>query len=171
MRIGAHSLWLPELERGRARALACALAEPEAPGFRAPADRLSEIAGQPSSRALAARGLRALGGLAAPVKVIERLDELMRAGAGGAPAWPLSDQTRQELGWSEAEAGRILKALGFSRARKAQPDTPPAWRPPRLEARQKPAARDTQSPFAALAALKPAPARKRRSPRHRARAS
>jgi ATP-dependent RNA helicase SUPV3L1/SUV3 len=83
----------------------------------------------------------------------------------------LSDQARQELGWSEAEADRILKALGFTRARKAQPDAPPAWRPPWLEARPKPAARDTHSPFAALAALKPAPARKRRPPRRRARVS
>jgi ATP-dependent RNA helicase SUPV3L1/SUV3 len=174
VRFGAHSLWIPDVERPRARTLASALAEPEAPGFRAPHDRISEITGEPTPRALAARGLRALGALAVPASAVEKMDELMRAGANG-PAWPLTDEMRAALGWGEAEAQAILKALGFTRAKKPEPGAVAAWRPPRLAAPPRPAGRQAHSPFAALAALKPEPPQRhpqrRRPPKRRARSA
>jgi ATP-dependent RNA helicase SUPV3L1/SUV3 len=97
------------------------------------------------------------------------MDELMRAGACG-PAWPLTEEMRSALGWSEAEAQAILKALGFTRAKRAEPNAPATWRPPRLEVRPAKPARAAHSPFAALAALKPQPPQpraQRRRPRPR----
>jgi ATP-dependent RNA helicase SUPV3L1/SUV3 len=174
VRFGAHSLWAPELERAKARALACALAEPEAPGFRAPADRISPVAGpEPATRALAARGLRALDGLAVPVAALERMDALMRGAGGGPNGWTLPEAALGELGWSEAEAARILKALGFARAKTSEPGAPASWRSPKpARPRAARSEREVHSPFAVLSALKPeAPALKRRPRRRRRRSA
>ena len=79
----------------------------------------------------------------------------------------LSDQARAELGWSEDEAGQILRGLGFAAPAGAAGEAP-GLAPARARAgaaagaRRSPAA----SPFAALAALKPAP--RQRGGRHRA---
>ena len=96
-----------------------------------------------------------------PVERLERLDELLRAGR-----MVLSDEAREELGWSQQEANAILRGLGFAPARKGEPVT---WRrrgPPRAE---KPVQAPAHSPFAALAALKAPPPRKRRPRRRKAR--
>lgn len=169
VRFGAHSLWVPEIAYAKARALASALATPEAPGFRAPQDRLTPLVTPVSAWALSARGLRAVGDLAVPVAAIEKLDELMRAAAHGVH-WPLTADMRQALGWSEAEASAILKGLGFTRTRRPGEDAAETWRPPRLEPKDRPKpAREAHSPFAALVALKPPPQPARPARKTRAR--
>jgi ATP-dependent RNA helicase SUPV3L1/SUV3 len=167
VRIGAHSVWLPAVLKPKARALACAVTAEEAAGWRAPSDKVTRLPQpEPSSRALAARGLRACNGLAVPVEALERLDALLRASPRQGQGVVLSDQAREELGWSEAEAFRVLKGLGYVGARKASPDEPAVWRArrPKAEPKAKP---PPDSPFAALAALKPAASARRRRPRRR----
>jgi ATP-dependent RNA helicase SUPV3L1/SUV3 len=170
VRLGAFSVYMPALLRPEARALTQALAARDVPGWRPTSDRPSRLPAQaPSARALAAFGLRAVRGLAAPVEQLERLDELLRAGVKQGGGVVLSDAAREELGWTADEAREILKGLGFAAIKRTGETT--AWR--------RRAERDfavehrpvvaPNSPFAALAALKgePAPARR---PRRRRRA-
>ena len=170
VRLGAFSVFLPSLLKPEARALAQALSGRGAPAWKPPIDRLSRLPAQtPSPRTLAAYGLRAVRGLAVPVEQLERLDELLRAGAKAHGGQVLSDQGREELGWREDEAAVILKGLGFVGVRR--PNEPTAWRRKfeRDFAVEKKAITPPDSPFAALAALKgdPTPARR---PRRRRRA-
>jgi ATP-dependent RNA helicase SUPV3L1/SUV3 len=133
------------------------------------AGRVGPLPAQPpSARTLAAFGLRAVRGLAVPVEQLERLDELMRAAPKAGGGVLLSDQARDELGWSEREAGQILKGLGFVAARR-EPGQPVAWRR-RTEkdfAVERAPRATAHSPFAALAALQPAAAPPARRPRRR----
>jgi len=148
VRIGAFSLLLPSQAAPEARAFAQAFA------LQAPSP----------ARALGLRGLLAVGGLTVPAAALERLDEQLRAGG-----MMLSDEARAALGWSEDEARRILRDLGFTPARRAESGGRTLWR--RRTARPAPPRADKvapASPFAALAALKAAPApirRRRRKPR------
>jgi len=138
VRIGAFSVFLPGLLTPEAIAHASALSD-----------------------APAARGLRAVGGHLVRVDMLERLDELLRAGQ-----MTLTEQAREELGWTSPQANSILRGLGFIPAKKGEPVT---WRrrsPPKVE---KPAEAPAHSPFAALAALKAPPPRKRRVRRRKAR--
>ncbi len=164
VRLGAFSLYMPALLKPDARALALALAARELPGWRPAPDQVSRLPAQPpSARALAAFGLRSVGGLAAPVEQLERLDELLRTGVKQGGGVLFSDQARGELGWSADEARQILRGLGFAAITRAGEET--AWRR-RFEkdfaVEQRPIV--PHSPFAVLAALKgePAPARRPR---------
>jgi len=164
VRLGAFSIYMPVLLKPEARALTQALSARDVPGWRPAADMLSRLPAQvPSPRALAAFGLRAVGRLAVPVEQLERLDELLRAGVKQGGGVILSDQAREELGWSADEAREVLKGLGFAAIKRQGEAT--AWRR-RFErefaVEHRPIA--PHSPFAALAALKgePAPARRPR---------
>jgi ATP-dependent RNA helicase SUPV3L1/SUV3 len=170
VKIGAFSLYMPGLLKPAARTLTQAFAARGADPWRPPPDEVSVLPVQtPAPRTLAAFGLRAVRGLAVPVEQLERLDELLRAAPKAGGGVTLSDQAREELGWSADEARRILRGLGFV-AMKGD-EGPTAWRrrvekePPAHPARTVP-----HSPFAALAALTtPAPPRRprRRRPRSR----
>jgi len=170
VRLGAFSLFLPALLRPEAASLSQAFARRQVPDWRPAIGAPSPLPEpRPGPAALAAFGVRAVGRLAVPVEQLERLDELLRATQRRGDASVLSDQAREELGWDEGQAGAILRGLGFI-AVPAQPGEPTAWR-----RRGEPAARAGQahaaSPFAALAALRPAAApvrRKRRRPKARA---
>jgi ATP-dependent RNA helicase SUPV3L1/SUV3 len=168
VRLGAFSVYMPSLLRPEARALTQALVARDVPGWRPAADKPSRLPAQaPSPRALAAFGLRAVRGLAVPVEQLERLDELLRAGVKHGGGVVLSDQAREDLGWSGDEAREILKGLGYAAIKR--PDQPVAWR--------RRAERDfavehrpilaPNSPFAALAALKGESAPVRRPRRRR----
>ena len=171
VRIGAFSIFLPSLLGARARQFQAAFDRTQ--GWRPPHDAVGPLPSPlPEPRTLAAHGLRAVGRLAVPVEALERLDELLRAAPRQDGAAVLSDQAVEELGWSPAEAREIMRALGFAPAGKPQTGEPAAWRPrrDRSEAGLAPGKPD-QSPFAALAALKPdAPRRRRRPARKRAKA-
>jgi len=172
VRIGAFSLFLPALLKPEARALLQAVAAREAADWRPSPDainRLPEPA--PSARALSAYGLRAVRGLAVPVERLERLDDLLRAGARQNGGALLSEQALEELGWSPADAQSILRGLGYVPAGRPKADEPVAWRR-RAERKVElaPAPRP-HSPFAALAALKDQPAPPRRVRRRRRKAA
>jgi ATP-dependent RNA helicase SUPV3L1/SUV3 len=171
VRFGAFSLFLPRLLKPDARAHLAAYAAVEAPSWAPPSDRLSALpTPQPAPRVLAARGLVAVGRQAAPVETLERLDALLRASGAVKGPRRLSDQAREELGWSPEEAEAVMRALNFAPARKAAAGEPGAWRQRRP--RPETAAPPPSSPFAALAALKPeAPVRRRRRSRRRRAAS
>ncbi|MBL8771158.1 MAG: phosphonate-binding protein [Phenylobacterium sp.] len=169
VRIGAFSIFLPALLKPEARALAQALVQRESAGWRPDPDAVSRLpAPAPAPRVLAAHGLRAVRGLAAPVLQLERADELLRAGPIRGGGVLLTDEARAELGWSASEAQTLLRGLGFTPVNRPAGDEPVAWR---RRAERAPAAQPADrphSPFAALAALKerpPPPRRRRRRPR------
>jgi ATP-dependent RNA helicase SUPV3L1/SUV3 len=168
VRLGAFSVFLPGILAPRARQLTETLARIDAGGWRPPTDRPSRLPAQtPSGRVLAARGLRAVRGLAVPVLQLERLDDLLRAAQRVSGGVRVTPGMMTELGWREDDARAILKGLGFNASGK--PDTEgQIWRRRaerdfRVEHK---AAAAPHSPFAALAALRPAQAPARR-PRRR----
>jgi ATP-dependent RNA helicase SUPV3L1/SUV3 len=120
----------------------------------------------PAATALAALGLRAVAGLAAPVEALEKLDEVLRVAPRQGGASALDDAAIAALGWSRPETEQILRGLGYARARKTAEGDPSAWRrrATKTPREPKPAAPVAASPFAALAALTP-PAKRR--PRRR----
>ncbi|WP_334162120.1 helicase-related protein [Phenylobacterium sp.] len=159
VKLGAFSIFMPALLKPQARSLAQAYAARETPDWK-PAEGLVRLPlPVPPARTLSAYGLRAVRERGVPVEQLERLDELLREGpklGGGAV---LTDQARDELGWSEGEAKDILRGLGFAPVNKPKDGQPIAWR--RRGDRQSVAAVETarpHSPFAALAALKAQPA-------------
>ncbi len=171
VRIGAFSIYLPGLLSSRARGFQAAFAGWEA--WWPPLDQLSPLPSPPpSDKALSAHGLRAVGRYAAPVEALERLDELLRAAPRQGAAALLADQAIEGLGWTADQARELMRALGFVAVGKPQAGEPCAWR--QRHERTGPVAaapKATQSPFAALAALKPVPPRwRRRPPGKRARA-
>src|SRR5690606_37704194 len=114
VRLGAFSLYLPALLKPQALSFAQAFAARAAPSFRPSLERPSELPQPaPPAAALAAYGLRTVGSLAVPVESLERLDALLRAAPKANGGQLFSDQAREELGWSEAEANAILRALDF----------------------------------------------------------
>jgi ATP-dependent RNA helicase SUPV3L1/SUV3 len=176
VRIGAFSLYLPGLLNARAQAFAAAFAALSDPDWRPPADRLSPLSVTPSPRALSAHGLRAVGGLAVPVDALERLAALLRAAPRQAGATLLAHNAGEAFGWSAAETAEVLSGLGYAPASRPKPGEPAAWRRRRDKAVSPDVAPKAAapSPFAALAALKPAapsPARRRKRPRRRAKAA
>jgi ATP-dependent RNA helicase SUPV3L1/SUV3 len=167
VRLGAFSIFLPGLLKPPAQALAQAFASRELGGWRPAAGVTRLPQPLPSPRALAAWGTRAVRHLAVPVEQLERLDELLREGPQRAGGSVLTDQALHELGWSEGEAREVLRGLGLTPATKPKGGEPVAWR--RRADKPEPArpAPPAHSPFAALAALTPAPAPARRPRRRR----
>ena len=167
VRLGAFSLYLPALLKPQALSFAQAFAAPSGGGWRPPTDKPSRLPDPaPAALQLAAHGLRAVAGVAVPVEQLERLDELLRGAPKQGQAMLFSDQARDELGWSEADANTILRGLGFAPAAKPKPGEPTAWRRRGSAPAPKAERPSPASPFAALAALKTAPPPARR-PRRR----
>lgn len=171
VKLGAFSLYLPGLLRPEARALTEALARREASGWRPASGRPGPLPRPaPSARTLAAFGMRAVGALAVPVEQLEQLDEILRAATKKGGGVVFTDAARETLGWSAEEATAILKGLDYAAIRR--PGEPVAWRR-RGEREFAVEHRHVapHSPFAALAALKEAPAAapvrrgRRRAPR------
>jgi ATP-dependent RNA helicase SUPV3L1/SUV3 len=171
VRFGAFSLFLPGLLEARARDFSSAFCN-EPRDWRPPLNLVSPLPGPaPPAKALAFRGLMAVGGLAVPVEQLERLDALLRAAPRQGQGALLSDQAIEELGWTAQEAAAVLRGLGFTPTARPKTGEPVAWR--RRHPAGEPKAEvhaSRASPFAALAALKdkPPPDRRRRRPRRRA---
>jgi ATP-dependent RNA helicase SUPV3L1/SUV3 len=169
VKFGEFCLFLPSQASGAARDVAAAFARQSAPDWRPRSEGLAPL---PTvavpARALGLRGQMAVGGLAAPAAILERLGEALRAGAGGG-GLRLMDPAREALGLTEADADRLLRGLGFVPLRKAVGESPRPWRRRNLQPPKPAVAPAPLSPFAALAALKsPPPASSRRAPRRRA---
>ena len=170
VRFGAFSLFLPSLLSASARDFSAAFCgEPRT--WRPPLNLISPLpAPAPPAKALAFRGLRAVGALAVPVEQLEQLDALSRAAPRQGGGFLLSDEAIADLGWSASETQAVLRALGFTPASRPKVGEPGVWRRRRQTATPKPQAAPARgSPFAALAALKtkPPPTRRNRRPRRR----
>ena len=162
VRIGAFSVYLPRLLSPAARSFATAAWSAAGPAWAPPADAVSPLPSPPPApAALAARGLRAVNGLAVPVEALERLDALLRAAPRRGGSVLLQDPVFGALGWSPAEAHAILRGLGYAPAGKAAAGEAAGWRL-RKSRPATAAPAPTHSAFAALAALKPEPRRPRR---------
>jgi ATP-dependent RNA helicase SUPV3L1/SUV3 len=171
VRFGAFALFLPGLLEARARDFSAAFCS-EPRDWRPPINQVSPLpAAAPSPKALAYRGLMAVGALVVPIEQLERLDALLRAAPRQGQGALLSDQAIEELGWTAKEAAAVLRGLGFTPASRPGDGEPVAWRRRRTGAGPPAeAAPSRASPFAALAALKdkPPPTRRRRPRRRRA---
>ena len=173
VRFAAFTLYAPGLLSDGARALAAPFAVLGAAHWRPPLDRPSRLPDPaPPPRVLAAYGLQACGAFAVPVQALERLDGHLRQAPPQAGAVTLTPDALTDLGWDEAAARGIMRALDFVPTRKTASGAASLWRlrrapadPPRSSP---PAPPRTASPFAALAALKADP---RAKPRHRHRSS
>ena len=170
IRFGAFSLYLPSLLRAEARDFSAAFAGGSARTWRPPTNQLSPLpAPPPPLKALAARGLRAVGALAAPVEALEKLDVLLKAGPRQGGGSILTDDALHALGWTADEAAAVLRGLDFVPVGKAKPGAAMAWRRRRAAEPHPPPVPPAASPFAALAALKdrPPPIRRSHKPRGR----
>ena len=174
VRLGMFCLYLPDQIGDTARPVALAFAAQSAPDW-APSGRgpwpLPSPA--PPNRALGLRGLMAVGALAVRVEQLERLGEHLRGGgraAGPSGGVELADAHRNALGWSDAQARIILKALGFTPVRGPAAGSPTAWRRRQIAAaKAAPPPASPSSPFAALSALQiPIPVARRRRRRRAA---
>ena len=147
IRVGVHSVWLPGLQKPRARQFAQGFVD--APLIPATPDLIPTPVEAPSPRLLSAHGLRQASRWLAPVETLEKMADLRAANHGR-----LSDEALNDLGWTADQAKQVIAALKTERAR--LPDKPGAAPKPVKD-----------SPFAALAVLTEAPpARpKRRRPR------
>ena len=171
MRFGAFSLYLPSLLSPEAELVGAAYAELARPGWRPEPGALTALPHPaPPPEALSLRGLRAVGGLAAPIAELERLDARARAALPeGAGAVELTPALLADLKWRPEDAEHVLRALGFVRVRKGEGDDRPLWRRRMGPAKREPSGL-AATPFAALAALaKPLPQAERRARRGKAR--
>jgi ATP-dependent RNA helicase SUPV3L1/SUV3 len=172
VRFGAFSLYLPSLLTQEAELIGAVFAELARPGWRPDTQALTALPHPaPPSEALSLRGLRAVGGLAAPIAELERFDTLARAAwPDGAGAIDVTDELLADLRWRREEAHHILRALGFARVRDNEGADRAVFR--RRAASSEPTlkAAPVATPFAALAALtKPNTAAMRRARRAKAR--
>jgi ATP-dependent RNA helicase SUPV3L1/SUV3 len=101
--IGAHSVWLPQLQTKKPRAFLIALAQPLDPL---------------SSQALAAHGNRRVGQLTVPADVLERWAEARREAQGK----PLGEDMLAALGWTEDQAKAVAAALKKAGPKPTRPE-------------------------------------------------
>lgn len=105
--LGAHSLWLPQLQTKRPRAFLMAFATLQ------PAE---------SPLSLAAHGRRRVGELTLDVDILERWAEARREAQGK----PLAEDVLAALGWTEDQARTVAATL-----KKTAPKPPKKIKPPR----------------------------------------
>jgi ATP-dependent RNA helicase SUPV3L1/SUV3 len=172
VRFGAFSLYLPSLLTAEAQLIGAAYAELASPGWRPEPEALTVLPHPaPPPEALSLRGFRAVGGLAAPIAELERLDALARAALpDGAGAVDLTPALLADLRWDLSEAEQVLRGLGFARVRKGEGAAGGLWRRRATPPAATTPAGNAVTPFAALAALaKPNSAAARRARRAKAR--
>src|SRR5262249_33198632 len=130
VRFGAFSLYLPSLLTPQAELVGAVFAELARPGWRPDAEALTALPHPaPPPEALSLRGLRAVGGLAAPIAELERLDALARAALPeGEGSVDLTPALMSALQWEAEDAERVLRGLGFVRLRGGEGDNATLWR-------------------------------------------
>ena len=173
VRLGAFSLYLPAVLAEPARPLLSAFAGLAAAHWRPSTFLPTQLpAPPPPPQALGWLGLAALGDLAVPVAMLESLADLIRQAPRDAGAVRLDDAALQAAGLEPAVVARLLKALGYVRARRPVEGEPSFWRHRRPKPAPTPAVPSREAPvaagpFAALAALQPTPAGPKRRRAHR----
>ena len=172
VRIGEHAVFLPALLKPRAASLNGLLhAVHGGTGearFRPPAGRVS-LALKPGEdpAGVTAAGYLACASWAVRIDMLERLADLIRESRKAHPrGWfALSEDMLALLGVPVAALEEIIRALGYTRVKKAGESGPELWAPRRRKPPVLPVQPDTgpatdpASPFAALASLGLSPAR------------
>jgi ATP-dependent RNA helicase SUPV3L1/SUV3 len=175
VRFSAFALYCPALLGEEAQAFYSVFARLEAPLWTPPLDRPSRTPDPaPPPTALSAYGLLQCGPVVAPLKALEKLDARLRDQPPSAGAWALTPSALIALGWDEAMARTILRALDFTPVRSAAPGETSYWRRRRERRAPPPTAPQapaSSSPFEALARLRldPPPKNRRRPARPRRR--
>ncbi len=168
VRIGAFCLWLPEQLSEEARGFARAFALQVAPGWRIGAGAIQALPSPaPPARALGLAGMMAAGDLALRVENLEQLEAALRGAPRRRGGLVLTETARMALGWSEAEARRILRGLSFQPVGRAGAGEATAWRRRGERAPVAATRVAAHSPFAALAALEQPGARRPEGSRRR----
>jgi ATP-dependent RNA helicase SUPV3L1/SUV3 len=153
VRFGSYTLYIPALLQPEARLFLSAF---ETPQWR-PAEGVSALPpAPPSARALAARGLRAVGSWAVPAETLETLDALLRQCPSEAGATKILKDSLTPLGWEPKVADAILRGLGWAPARRPDSEGAQLWRRRKEQAAPAPSPPPANSPFAALAGFKTA---------------
>ena len=167
--IGRHTIFARALHTPRAIFMLILLHRLTKPAgarvFRAPRKAIAAPCGEGLAWAdYAAAGFRALGGRAVRISHVERLANAAARARGQARDVALDPSFAALVGGDLKDAEEALFALGYRRQRAREGDAP-RWRLPAPPRAQVPTAPET--PFSALAALRPAPIGPRRRRRRR----
>ena len=131
VRFGAFTIYVTDVVAPETRWLRDIFADLAAPDWRPQGSLAALPRATIPKEALAYRGQRALAGCAADIEALERIGDIARAAEAG---FRLSKETLDALGWSAAQAERVLRALSFIPAGKAEGGLwrrrgPPSTRP------------------------------------------
>ena len=177
VRLGAFSVFLPELPSPEALDLVLAVLAPGRP----PPRRGRLARGQDASPkpVLAAAGLRRAGDLLVEAGALEALDAALRAAPSTPRGVEVAPALSQVLDGPVDHLFAVLRALDFAPLEKPRPDAPVLWRRRKAPAPRPLTPSAEASPFSALAALRPPegkpvrarPPRRGRRPRRPGRAA
>jgi ATP-dependent RNA helicase SUPV3L1/SUV3 len=177
VRLGAFSVFLPELPSPEALDLVRAVLAPGRPPPRP--GRLARGQDAAPKPVLAAAGLRRAGDLLVEAGRLEALDAALRAAPSTPRGVEVAPALSQVLDGPVDHLFAVLRALGFAPLEKPRPDAPVLWRRRKAPAPRPLAPSAEASPFSALAALRPPegkpvrarPPRRGRRPRRPGRAA
>jgi ATP-dependent RNA helicase SUPV3L1/SUV3 len=153
VRLGAFSVFLPELPSPEALDLVRAVLAPGRPPPRP--GRLARGQDAPPKPVLAAAGLRRAGDLLLEASRLEALDAALRAAPSTPRGVEVTPALAQVLDGPVEQLFAVLRALGFAPLEKPRTDAPVLWRRRKAPAPRPQAPISDASPFSALAALRP----------------
>ncbi|MCA6286040.1 helicase-related protein [Phenylobacterium sp.] len=168
VRLGAFSVFLPDLPSPEALDLVRAVLAPGLPSPRP--GRLAHGQDAAPKPVLAAAGLRLAGDLLVAASRLEALDAALRAAPSTPRGVEVAPALAQVLDGPIEQLFTVLRALGFAPLEKPRNDAPVLWRRRKAPTPRPQAPISDASPFSALAALRPPegkPARARRPARGR----
>ena len=177
VRLGAFSVFLPELPSPEALDLVRAVLAPGRPPPRP--GRLARGQDAAPKPVLAAAGLRRAGDLLVEAGRLEALDAALRAAPSTPRGVEVAPSLSQVLDGPVDHLFAVLRALDFAPLEKPRPDAPVLWRRRKAPAPRPLTPSAEASPFLALAALRPPegkpvrarPPRRGRRPRRPGRAA
>jgi ATP-dependent RNA helicase SUPV3L1/SUV3 len=153
VRLGAFSVFLPELPSPEALDLVRAVLAPGRPPPRP--GRLARGQDAAPKPVLAAAGLRRAGDLLLESSRLEALDAALRAAPSTPRGVEVAPALAQVLDGPVEQLFAVLRALGFAPLEKPRTDAPVLWRRRKAPAPRPQAPISDASPFSALAALRP----------------
>ena len=153
VRLGAFSVFLPDLPSPEALDLVRAVLAPGRPPPRP--GRLARGQDAAPKPVLAAAGLRLAGDLLVEASRLEALDAVLRAAPSTPRGVEVAPALSQVLDGPVDHLFAVLRALGFTPLEKPRPDAPVLWRRRKAPAPRPLVPSTEASPFSALAALRP----------------
>jgi ATP-dependent RNA helicase SUPV3L1/SUV3 len=153
VRLGAFSVFLPDLPSPEALDLVRAVLAPGLPPPRP--GRLARGQDAAPKPVLAAAGLRRAGDLLMEASRLEALDAALRAAPSTPRGVEVAPALAQVLDGPVEQLFAVLRALGFAPLEKPRNEAPVLWRRRKAPAPRPQAPISDASPFSALAALRP----------------